>query len=64
MIYTLNFLAPILVTGCVNEFLSGQGDYCAIHEPTPKVKYYEASQSCYVNGIFYNKCENSPGVQY
>ena len=27
------------------------------------VKYYEAGKSCYVNGTFYTKCEESNGIK-
>ena len=57
--FTLKFLAPILFTMCAEEFLSGQGDYCVVDKGQPQmVKYYEPGKSCYVNGIFYSKCED------
>lgn len=56
MIYTLKFLAPIALSTCANEFLSGQGDYCAIQYPPAVIKYYEPGKSCYVNGTFYKNC--------
>ena len=58
--FTLKFLAPILFTMCAEEFLSGQGDYCVVDKGQPQmVKYYETGKSCYVNGIFYSKCEDN-----
>jgi len=58
--FTLKFLAPILFTMCAEEFLSGQGDYCVVDKGQPQmVKYYETGKSCYVNGIFYYKCEDN-----
>ena len=57
--YTLKLLAPILFTMCAEEFLSGQGDYCVVDNSNPQViKYYEPGKACYVNGIFYSKCED------
>ena len=62
---TLQFLAPILGGLCINNFMEKQGDFCNFRqEPPSVVKYYEPGKSCYKNGIFYEKCENSPGVQY
>jgi hypothetical protein len=61
--YTLNFLAPILVMGCANNFLESQGEYCNLDKPQPNiVKYYETGKSCYKNGIFYEKCEDANGT--
>jgi len=63
--YTLKFLAPILFGMCADGLTTGQGDYCVVDRPKSNVvKYYEPGKSCYVNGIFYEKCENSPGVKY
>lgn len=43
--------------------------FCHIENMTYKfessqaiVKYYEPGKSCYVNGIFYTKCEESNGT--
>jgi len=57
--YTLKILAPFLLQACATEFLSGQGDYCVVDKGQPQVvKYYEPGKSCYLNGIFYSKCED------
>ena len=57
--YTLKFLAPLLVTMCAEGLTTGQGDHCVIDNSKPNVvKYYEPGKSCYVNGIFYYKCED------
>jgi len=62
---TIQFLAPILGGLCFSNFMEKQGELCNVRqEPAPIVKYYEAGKSCYKNGIFYEKCENSPGVIY
>jgi len=57
--YTLKLLAPLLVTMCAEGLTTGQGDHCVIDNSKPNVvKYYEPGKSCYVNGIFYYKCED------
>ena len=57
--YTLKFLAPLLVTMCAEGLTTGQGDHCVVDNSKPNVvKYYEPGKSCYVNGIFYYKCED------
>jgi len=62
---TLQFLAPILGGLCINNFMQKQGDLCNFRQDPPSVvKYYEPGMSCYKNGIFYEKCENSPEVKY
>jgi len=61
--YTIKFLAPILMMGCANNFVERQGEYCNLDKPQPHVvKYYEPGKSCYVNGIFYIKCEDANGT--
>ena len=61
--YTLKLLAPILVMGCVNNLLEGQGEYCNLDQPQPNmVKYYQPGKSCYVNGTFYRNCEKANGT--
>lgn len=61
--YTINFLAPILMMGCANNFIQGQGEYCNLDKSQPNiVKYYESSKSCYVNGTFYRNCEEANGT--
>lgn len=63
--HTLQFLAPILGGLCINNFMEKQGDFCNLRQEPPSViKYYEPGMSCYKNGIFYEKCENSPEVKY
>jgi len=60
--YTLHFLAPILMMGCANNFLQEQGEYCNLDKSQPNiVKYYESGKSCYVNGTFYRNCEEANG---
>ena len=55
--YTLKLIAPLVVASCLEGVTTGQGDMCVLREPTPVVKYYEPGKSCYVNGIFYKKCD-------
>jgi len=63
--YTLKLLAPFVASLCLEGVTTGQGDYCVIDNSKPNVvKYYEPGKSCYKNGIFYEKCENSPPVEY
>jgi len=63
--YTIKLLAPMLLSACVNDVLEGNGYICDIDAPKPNVvKYYEPGKSCYKNGTFYSKCENSPPVKY
>jgi len=62
--YTLKLFAPAALMFCAESALSNQG-YCALDPPKAHVvKYYEPGKSCYKNGIFYEKCENSPEVKY
>jgi hypothetical protein len=61
--YTLKFLAPLLGGLCFSNFMEKQGEYCNLDKPQPHVvKYYEPGKSCYVNGIFYIKCEDANGT--
>ena len=63
--YTLKLLAPLVVAMCAEGLTTGQGDYCVLdNEPANIVKYYEPEKSCYKNGVFYEKCQNSPEVKY
>jgi len=63
--YTLKLLAPFVAALCLEGVTTGQGDYCVIDNSKPNVvKYYEPGKSCYKNGTFYQKCENSPPVKY
>jgi len=56
--YTLKILAPLVLTMCAEGLTTGQGDYCVLDKSSSNVvKYYEPGKSCYVNGIFYRKCE-------
>jgi len=56
--YTLKLLAPLVLTMCAEGLTTGQGDYCVLDKSSSNVvKYYEPGTSCYVNGIFYRKCE-------
>ena len=55
--YTLKLLAPFIAASCLEGVTTGQGDYCVLREPPAVVKYYEPGKSCYVNGIFYKKCD-------
>ena len=62
--YTIKFLAPAILMMCAESALSNQGT-CKLDQQKPHVvKYYEPGKSCYKNGIFYKKCENSPEVRY
>jgi len=57
--YTLKLLAPILASMCMEEFTTRSGDYCVLDQSKPvMVKYYEPGKSCYVNGVFFSKCED------
>jgi len=63
--YTIKLLAPVLVGLCANNFTEKQGELCNVRQTSiPVVKYYESGKSCYKNGIFYEKCENSHEVRY
>jgi hypothetical protein len=63
--YTLKLLAPFVASMCIEGLTTGQGDYCVIDNQPPNiVKYYQPGKSCYKNGTFYSKCENSPPVEY
>jgi len=63
--YTFKLLAPFIATLCLEGATTGQGDYCVIDNSPPNVvKYYEPGKSCYKNGTFYQKCENSLPVEY
>ena len=56
--YTLKLLAPLIAASCLEGVTTGQGDYCVLDNNRPSVvKYYEPGKSCYVNGTFYQKCE-------
>ena len=58
--YTLKLLSPILVSLCANNFAEKQGELCNFRQqPASVVKYYEPGKSCYVNGVFYQKCEET-----
>lgn len=57
--YTLKFLAPFVASLCMNNFVEKQGELCNLRQEPPSVlQYYEPGKSCYVNGIFYSKCED------
>jgi len=63
--YTIQLLAPFVAGLCFDNFITKQGELCNIRQDPPSVvKYYEPGKSCYKNGIFYEKCENSPEVKY
>jgi len=48
----------------MGNFVEKQGELCNVRQTqTPIVKYYEPGKSCYVNGVFYQKCEDRLGVQ-
>lgn len=56
--YTIKFLAPTALMLCAESALSNRG-FCTLDQPKPSVvRYYEPGKSCYVNGIFYTKCED------
>ena len=61
--YSLKLLAPLVLTMCAEGLTTGQGDYCVLDKPRSNVvKYYEPGKSCYVNGTFYQKCEDRNGT--
>lgn len=61
--YTIKLLAPFVVSLCMDNFLEKQGTMCNVRQtPSSVVKYYEPGKSCYVNGTFYRKCEESNGT--
>lgn len=63
--YTIQLLAPFVTALCFDNFVTKQGTLCNVRQESPSVvKYYEPGKSCYKNGIFYEKCENSPEVKY
>lgn len=63
--YTVKLLAPFVASLCMGNFVEKQGELCNVRQTPPNVvKYYESGKSCYKNGIFYEKCENSPEVRY
>jgi hypothetical protein len=56
--YTLEFLIPTALAVCLGGAANNLGP-CAIDQPKPNViRYYEPGKSCYVNGVFYTKCED------
>ena len=60
--YTLKLLAPLAASLCMGNFVEKQGELCNVRQtPPPVVKYYETGKSCYVNGVFYRKCEEANG---
>jgi hypothetical protein len=61
----LEILIPSFLNACLKGLTQKSGDYCVIDRPKIGViKYYEPGKSCYKNGVFYEKCENSPEVRY
>lgn len=68
--YTLTFLAPILVNACISGILSrGRGLVCNIETSREQVLQYERpkpEESCYRDGIFYPRCKDleNPQVLY
>jgi len=56
--YTLEFLAPLIISACLEGLTIKQGDICVLDTPKSSVVYYEKGKSCYVNGTFYQKCED------
>jgi len=63
--YTLKLLAPFIGGLCFDNLVTKQGTLCNFRQDPPSVvRYYEPGKSCYKNGIFYEKCENSPEVKY
>ena len=44
---------------CINGIVERTGNICVLDPPNPPaIKYYESGKSCYVDGIFYTKCED------
>jgi hypothetical protein len=57
--YTIKLLAPFVASLCMNNVVEKQGELCNVRQTSPPViKYYEPGKSCYVNGTFYQKCED------
>lgn len=57
--YTIKLLGPLLLGACAGDLANGGGYFCDLDQSKPNVvKYYEPGKSCYVNGIFYTKCED------
>ena len=55
----LDFISPVLVMYCINGIVERTGNICVLDPPNPPaIKYYESGKSCYVDGIFYTKCED------
>jgi len=63
-IYTIKFLAPIMLSACAEGFMNGHGYVCVPNSRPNVVKYYESDKSCYKNGIFYQQCKDGPGINY
>ena len=60
--YTIKLLAPFVMAMCAEGLTTGQGDYCVLDNNKPNVvRFYESGKSCYRNGTFYSKCEESNG---
>ena len=60
--YTIKLLAPFVASLCMNNLVEKQGELCNVRQTSPPVvKYYEPGKSCYVNGTFYQKCEDRNG---
>ncbi len=67
--FTIQFLAPIITSLCINNFLSKQGELCNARQQTDVVVNYKRENiesSCYLDGIFYPNCKdlNNPDVLY
>jgi hypothetical protein len=60
----MDLLSPVLVMYCINGIVERTGNICVLDPPNQSVvRYYEPGKSCYVNGIFYTKCEDSNGIK-
>jgi hypothetical protein len=63
----INLLAPALLSLCVNNFITGQGEFCNPSSSTPpQIQHYEKEKSCYRDGVFYPRCADydDPLVQH
>jgi hypothetical protein len=64
--YTLYFIAPIVVGLCVDNFVTMQGDLCNFRQPSDVVLKYEKQDlknSCYKDDIYYPNCEDLKNQQ-
>ena len=54
-----------ILAGCLQDVPVIIGDPVRYYlTPTKKERIDKSQYSCYVNGTFYEKCKDSPAVQY